>query len=78
MTLYSTILHIHDYPVPYKVSLQDGNKFLLYTPEQPLPAGIESPIFWVAKKDNTWTPVNIQDQSLYQQVLDDIREHQVM
>lgn len=77
MMLYSTVLHIHDYPVPYRVSLQDGNKFLLFTPQHPLPSDIESPIFWVAKKDNAWTPINIQDPALHQQVLDDIRAHLV-
>lgn len=77
MHLYSTVLQIENHPVAYRVSLKDGGKFLLFTPHLPLDYPVDPPIFWVSKQDGVWKPIKLQDPTLVQQVIEDIRQHQV-
>jgi hypothetical protein len=77
MNLYITTLVIENYPVRYNVSWQQGNQFLLFKPELPLPDTNDYPIFWVSKQNGSWFPINVQDPSLVSQVIEDIRLHLV-
>jgi hypothetical protein len=76
MHLYSTMLQIENHPVAYRVS-KEGGKFLLFTPLFPLDYPVDPPIFWVSKQDGVWKPIKLQDPTLVQQVIEDIRQHQV-
>ena len=77
MFLYTTILTIKNQPVRYEVSSQQDNKFLLYKPELPVTKTADLPIFWVTRQEGKWAPVNVKDKSLVNQVLADIKEHQI-
>jgi hypothetical protein len=78
MFLYTTILLIQSCPVRYYVSRQQGSTYLLFTPDESLGDEVDSPIFWVAKTDNTWAPINLPDPILADQVVEDIRLHHVV
>lgn len=75
MFLYSTMLQIENFPIHYRVLSRDNGQFLLYMPELPLQHQANPPIFWVKKQEDVWTPVNIQDKSLFRQVIEDIQLH---
>lgn len=77
MFLYSTVLRINNRPVPYCVTREDGNKFLLFKPELPLTSALNIPIFWVTRENGEWMPVNVKDKALIQQVVNDIIEHNI-
>jgi hypothetical protein len=77
MNLYTTTLVIDNFPVRYNVSWQQGNQFLLFKPELPLPNVKDYPIFWVTKQNGAWAPINVQDPYLVDQVVEDIRLHLV-
>ena len=77
MHLYNTTLRIKDRIVPYIVSSEEGDKFLLYKPQPPIADLLGLPIFWVAKQNGAWTPINVKDKGLILQVIDDISVHNV-
>ena len=77
MHLYTTTLKIKDRIIPDIVSREEGNKFLLYKPQPPLTNLSDIPIFWVAKQDGQWTPINVKDEQLIHQVHQDILLHQL-
>lgn len=75
--MYSTVLQIENHPIPYRVFLKEGGKFLLFTPDLPLDYPVDPPIFWVSKQDGEWIPIKLQNAALVQQVIEDIRIHGV-
>ncbi|MGE5520716.1 MAG: hypothetical protein ACM3VS_12365 [Candidatus Dadabacteria bacterium] len=75
MFLYSTILVIKNQPVPYTVTREREPELLLFKPELPVEKDIYSPIFWARKIDGRWAPLNIQDQSLINEVVMNIEKH---
>ena len=77
MQLYCTTLKIKNKLVPYIVSREEGNKFLLYKPQPPIVNLADAPIFWVAKQEGTWVPINVNDKALISQVVNDISVHKV-
>lgn len=77
MFLYSTVFQIEDLPVRYRVSLKEGGKFLQFTPELPILHPVNPPIFWASKHEGVWKPIKLEDRSLFDQVVEDIRLHQV-
>lgn len=77
MNLYTTTLVIGNFPVRYNVSWQQGNQFLLFKPELPLPDRNDYPIFWVTRQNGAWAPINVQDPCLVSQVVEDIRRNLV-
>ena len=77
MFLYTTTLLIKNKPVRYEVSSQEENKYLLYKPELPLTKLDDLPIFWVMRQEGKWMPVNVNDKSLVNQVIEDIKAHHI-
>lgn len=77
MHLYSTTLKIKNMLVPYNVSREEGNRFLLYKPKPPIVNLADVPIFWVAKEKGEWIPINVKDKQLINQVLHDISVHNI-
>lgn len=75
--MYSTAFQIDNHPVRYRVSLKAGGKFLQFTPELPIQHPVNPPIFWASKQEGVWKPIKLEDQSLFDQVVEDIRVHQV-
>lgn len=73
MIFYSTDLLIENIFVSYNVYKEGSRLFF-----KPLEAdrGIDAPIFWAAKIDNIWQPINIQDQELIKQIQEDILKHE--
>jgi hypothetical protein len=74
--LYSTTLYINDQPVDYHVSRQQDS-FLLFKPDLSVVNVIDAPIFWVIKEDDEWKPLNLKNKQVHNQVLDDIRKHNI-
>ena len=74
MFLYSTVLLIDYYVIPYEV-YKEGDR-LFFKPLK-MVEGINLAIFWVKKIDNLWKPMNIGDEIFLYHVHDDILKHEV-
>ncbi|GEO11321.1 hypothetical protein [Segetibacter aerophilus] len=74
MILYSTDLLIENFVIPYEVN-REGNR-LFFKPLKDID-GLDVPIFWVAKINGNWMPLNIDDAKFVQQVQDDILNHKI-
>ena len=77
MLLYSTILQIKNISVRYEVSWQQENKLLLYKPDLSTTNNSGIPMFYVTKQKGEWLPVNIKDQAIIEQVIKDIKAHNI-
>jgi hypothetical protein len=74
MFLYSTSLLIEGRFIPYEV-FREGSR-LFYKPSEKF-TRFDRPLFWVAKVEGVWIPLNVEDEKFVKQVQDDILKHKV-
>ncbi len=74
MNLYSTELLIEHNVIPYEV-YKEGSR-IFFKPLKPN-VEINTPLFWVAKIDGIWKPINIGDEKFIKQVQEDLLKHNV-
>ena len=70
MQPFTTILFIDDCTVEYRVTKNEGSDLLVFTPVQMQDNCETPPIFYVSRKEDEWTVLNMNDKALVAQVLD--------
>lgn len=72
MNLYTTNLFVKNDVITYQVYKEGGRLFF-----KPLNASsdVDTPIFWVAKFDGIWKPINIHDDEFIRYVQEDTSKH---
>lgn len=74
MLLYTTELLIENVLIPYQV-FKEGSRIFFKPVENNIV--VNAPIFWVARTDGSWKPINIDNDTFLQQVQEDILKHNI-
>lgn len=72
MNLYTTNLFVKNDVITYQV-YKEGDR-LFFKPLK-VTSDVDTPIFWVAKFDGVWKPINIHDDEFIRHVQEDISKH---